>query len=135
MRIDEKTVSERLNEQCEADCPIRELLDKIGSAWSVLVVIQLGADKKRFAELRRSIAQMAKISQKMLTQTLRGLERDGLVKRTVYPTSPPAVEYELTTLGYSLLVPIETLSVWATENRAAVARSQVNYDALLAEKI
>lgn len=131
----EQIASEKLINSCEADCPVRELLDKIGSAWSVLVVIQLGAGKKRFAELQRAIAQMAKISQKMLTQTLRGLERDGLVTRTVYPTSPPAVEYELTKLGYSLLVPIEALSIWATENRAAVSQARASFDADLAARI
>ncbi len=131
----QKLAAERLANECQADCPVRELLNKIGSAWSVLVVIELGAGKKRFAELQRAIARLAKISQRMLTQTVRDLERDGLVKRTVYPTSPPAVEYELTELGFSLLVPIEALSIWANENRAAVARARADYDAVLAAKI
>lgn len=133
--MQQKLTAERLANEYHADCPTRELLNKIGSAWSVLVVVELGANKKRFAELQRAIAQQAKISQRMLTQTVRDLERDGLVKRTVYPTSPPAVEYELTELGFSLLVPIEALSIWADENRAAIARARINYDAVLAAKI
>ncbi len=98
--------------ECDFDgnCPTRDLLDKIGSTWSVLVIMQLGAGTKRFAELRQAIDRIARISQRMLTQTLRTLERDGLVKRTVYPTSPSAVEYELTALGRSLLEPLKELT-------------------------
>lgn len=135
MTTKQKVAAERLKNKCQIDCPVRELLNKIGSAWSVLVVIELGAGKKRFAELKRAIEQLAKISQRMLTQTLRDLERDGLVKRTVYPTSPPAVEYELTELGFSLLIPIEALSTWANENRAVVARARANYDAEVSARI
>ncbi len=84
-------------EDCRA---VSEVLERVGDKWSVLVVVMLGAGPKRFNELRRSIAS---ISQRMLTLTLRGLERDGLVTRTVFPTIPPRVDYELTELGRSLL--------------------------------
>ena len=113
----------------ESNCPVRELLDKIGSTWSVLVIIQLGRGTKRFSGLRREIGKFARISQKMLTQTLRTLERDGLVKRTVYPTSPPAVEYELTELGRSLLGPIRDLTFWAFESQPAIEAARRDYDA------
>ena len=83
-------------EDCRA---VSEVLDRIGDKWSVLVVVTLGDGPKRFNELRRSIAS---ISQRMLTLTLRGLERDGLISRTVFPTVPPRVDYELTELGRSL---------------------------------
>ena len=87
-------------EECRA---ISEVLERVGDKWSVLVVVTLGDGSKRFSELRR---QIASISQRMLTLTLRGLERDGLVSRTVFPTIPPRVDYELTALGRSLLEPV-----------------------------
>lgn len=124
-----------LNCDFDGKCPTRDLLDKIGSTWSVLVIIQLGTGTKRFAELRRSIGKIARISQRMLTQTLRTLERDGLVKRTVYPTSPPAVEYELTALGHSLLSPIKELTRWSLDNQPQIERARNSYDALQAAKI
>ena len=119
----------------ESNCPVRELLDKIGSTWSVLVIMQLGKGTKRFSELRREIGKFARISQKMLTQTVRTLERDGLVKRTVYPTSPPAVEYELTELGRSLLGPIRDLTFWAFESQPAIEAARREYDAKQAARI
>jgi DNA-binding HxlR family transcriptional regulator len=94
-------------EDCRA---VSDVLDRVGDKWSVLVVVMLGDGPKRFNELRRSIAS---ISQRMLTLTLRGLERDGLVTRTVFPTIPPRVDYELTDLGRSLLTPVDTLGRWA----------------------
>ncbi|HTU63507.1 MAG TPA: helix-turn-helix domain-containing protein, partial [Polyangiales bacterium] len=88
----------------DAECPAtREILNRVGDKWSVLVVVLLGDASKRFNELRRAIEG---ISQRMLTTTLRGLERDGLVKRTVYPTNPPQVDYALTKLGRTLLGPV-----------------------------
>src|SRR6202171_2737076 len=107
-------------------CPaVREVLNRVGDKWSVLVVGLLGDGSKRFSELRRAIEG---ISQRMLTLTLRGLERDGLVTRTVEPTIPPKVEYELTKLGRTLLVPVDALAQWALENRTSIHEAQRKYD-------
>ena len=108
-----------------ASCPVRELLDRIGDTWSLLIVLNLGSKKHRFAELRRAVTG---ISQRMLTQTLRGLERDGLVTRTVYPTNPPSVEYELTELGFSLLDSIKNLIGWAVLKQSEIAAARRIYD-------
>jgi DNA-binding HxlR family transcriptional regulator len=113
-------------------CPVREVLDRIGDKWSVLVVSLLGSGPRRFSELRRSIEG---ISQRMLTLTLRGLERDGLVTRTVYPTVPPRVDYELTSLGRTLLVPIMSLSAWADENRRKIQDARARFDARAARAL
>jgi DNA-binding HxlR family transcriptional regulator len=100
------------------DCPaVREVLNRVGDKWSVLVVALLRHRPRRFSELRRSIEG---VSQRMLTLTLRGLERDGLVKRTVEPTIPPRVDYELTVLGRTLLEPVSALEQWALEHRVAI---------------
>lgn len=99
------------------DCPSRQLLDRIGDRWTVLVVGLLEDGPLRFSELSRRIDG---ISQKMLTQTLRALEADGLVLRTAFPEIPPRVEYELTPLGRSLLDPLHVLVAWATENMGEV---------------
>jgi DNA-binding HxlR family transcriptional regulator len=108
-------------------CPaVREVLNRVGDKWSVQVVGLLGDGKKRFSELRRSIEG---ISQRMLTLTLKGLERDGLVTRKAYPTSPPRVEYELTKLGRSLLTPITGLGHWAGKNRERIQVARNRYDA------
>lgn len=106
-------------------CPVRELLDRIGDTWSLLVVLNLGAGKHRFGELRRNVAN---ISQRMLTQTLRKLERDGLVDRTVYPTNPPAVEYKLTELGFSLLGSVRSLIQWAVANQSQIIQARQIFD-------
>ncbi|MDB5219759.1 MAG: Transcriptional regulator, HxlR family protein [Myxococcaceae bacterium] len=115
----------------ESCIAVRDVLNRVGDKWSVLVVGTLGDRRVRFNELRRSIEG---ISQRMLTLTLKALERDGLVTRTVYPTVPPRVEYELTPHGRTLLVPISALAQWATANRAAVQRARVRYDAKDAER-
>jgi DNA-binding HxlR family transcriptional regulator len=108
-------------------CPaVREVLNRVGDKWSVLVVALLGDGKKRFSELRRAIEG---ISQRMLTLTLKGLERDGLITRTVYPTIPPRVEYDLTKLGRSLLAPIIGLGDWAAKNRERIQAAREKYDA------
>lgn len=115
------------------DCrAISEVLSRIGDKWSVLVVELLGRGPTRFNELRRTIGG---ISQKMLTTTLRQLERDGMVTRTVYPTIPPRVDYELTDLGRELLVPVRGLSVWARQNmhRIDAARRLFDGDAETAQ--
>jgi DNA-binding HxlR family transcriptional regulator len=92
----------------------------------VLVVSTLGDGAKRFNELRKALGS---ISQRMLTLTLRGLERDGLVTRTVLPTNPPRVDYELTKLGRSLLEPVSELGLWARKNRPAIAQARERFDA------
>ena len=102
-----------------------EVLSRVGDKWSVLVVSTLGGGPMRFNEIRRGLGS---ISQRMLTLTLRGLERDGLVKRTVFPTVPPRVDYELTALGCSLLKPVNDLSDWAQRNRALMEQARQRFD-------
>ena len=104
---------------------ISTLLSRIGDKWTVLVVQTLGEGPRRFNELRREIPS---VSQRMLTLTLRNLERDGLVSRTVTPTIPPRVDYELTPLGQSLQVPICGLATWAVNNVEAIHGAQARYD-------
>ena len=99
------------------DCPSRQLLDRIGDRWTVLVIGILEDGPHRFSQLSRRVEG---ISQKMLTQTLRALEADGLVLRTAYPEIPPRVEYELTALGRSLLEPLRALVSWASEHMGEV---------------
>jgi DNA-binding HxlR family transcriptional regulator len=110
-------------EDCRA---VSEVLARVGDKWTVLVVTQLGDGPRRFNELRRGLGS---ISQRMLTLTLRGLERDGLVTRTVFPTIPPRVDYELTKLGHSLLDPVSRLGMWARQNRAAIQEARRRFDA------
>jgi len=105
-------------------CPVRDLLDRIGDKWSVMVVLRLGRRTERFRALLRAVDG---ISQRMLTVTLRGLERDGLVHREVFDTRPPSVSYSLTPLGKSLLVHITALANWAMEHEAEVQASQSAY--------
>ena len=110
-------------EDCRA---VSEVLARVGDKWTVLVVSTLGGGPKRFNELRRALGS---ISQRMLTLTLRGLERDGLVTRTVFATVPPRVDYELTRLGRSLLDPVNGLSLWARKHRATIADARSRFDA------
>lgn len=115
------------NTHLPADCrAIGDVLARIGDKWSVLVVSKLGDGTKRFNELRREIGG---ISQRMLTLTLRGLERDGLVARTIMPTSPPGVEYDLTALGRDLLQPVSALSAWAIRNQPKIEQARTRFDA------
>ena len=107
---------------------ISGLLQRIGDKWTVLVVQTLAGGSRRFNEIRREIPS---VSQRMLTLTLRNLERDGLVSRTVTPTIPPRVDYELTELGRSLQKPICGLATWATENVGAIDAAQKRFDAEL----
>lgn len=109
------------------NCPVREVLDRVGDTWSLLVIINLQPGPRRFNALKRSIEG---ISQRMLTVTLRSLERDGLVRRTVRPTTPPEVEYALTDLGQSIAVPIAALGVWAAQNRDRLRSSRQEFDAI-----
>lgn len=109
-----------------ADCrAISDVLSRVGDKWSVLVVTLLGGGPMRFNELRRSIGG---ISQRMLTLTLRGLERDGLVTRTAFPTIPPRVDYALTALGRDLLDPVSALGDWALRNQAKIAKARERFD-------
>lgn len=110
-------------EDCRA---VSEVLSRVGDKWTVLVVSTLGEGPKRFNELRKALGS---ISQRMLTLTLRALERDGLVTRTVLPSNPPRVEYELTKLGRSLLEPVSELGSWARKNRPAIAQARGRFDA------
>lgn len=105
--------------------PISELLARVGDKWSVLVVSLLGNGPLRFSALRKVIFG---ISQKMLTTTLRSLERDGFVTRTVHPTKPPSVSYELTELGRDLLVPVGALAEWARRNQERVDEARQRFD-------
>jgi DNA-binding HxlR family transcriptional regulator len=110
-------------EDCRA---VSEVLSRVGDKWTVLVVSTLGDGPKRFNELRKALGS---ISQRMLTLTLRALERDGLVTRTVLPSNPPRVDYELTRLGRSLLEPVSELGAWARKNRVTIEDSRQRFDA------
>ena len=110
------------------DCrAISGVLARIGDKWSVLIVSRLGARSMRFNELKREIGG---ISQRMLTLTLRGLERDGLITRTIFPTIPPRVDYELTALGRSLLEPVMGLSAWALRNIGKIETARAKFDGI-----
>ncbi|WP_036435181.1 helix-turn-helix domain-containing protein [Mycobacterium sp. URHB0044] len=106
-------------------CPVRDVLDRIGDKWSVLVITLLGERPMRFMELKRSIDF---VSQRMLTRTLRALERDGLISRTVQPVVPPRVDYELTDLGRSLQRTLAQVADWAFAHSADVAAAREEYD-------
>jgi DNA-binding HxlR family transcriptional regulator len=107
-------------------CPkISQVLARIGEKWSVLIIIMLGERPRRFSELKRAIGG---VSQRMLTLSLRGLERDGLVKRTVFPVVPPRVEYELTPLGQSLRAPVSALGEWAHSHLAEIDAAREAFD-------
>ena len=108
------------------DCrPLSEILGRIGDRWTILVVAAVGGGPRRFNRIRRAIVG---ISQRMLTLTLRALERDGLVVRRRYPTNPPAVEYALTERGRSLLAPLVALANWGRAHRAGIERSRSAFD-------
>ena len=114
--------------QCpqSAECPkISQVLARVGEKWSVLIIIMLADRPRRFSDLKRSIGG---ISQRMLTLCLRGLERDGLVKRTVFPVVPPRVEYELTPLGQSLREPVTQLASWAKAHLAELDGARAEFD-------
>jgi len=110
-----------------ADCPTRLILNRIADKWTVLVMILLESETKRFSNLQREIGG---ISQKMLTQTLRGLERDGLVSRKVHATVPPKVEYSLTPLGHTLKEMLYAIKTWSETNIKEVLAAQKSYDEL-----
>ncbi len=105
---------------------VAPVLNRVGDKWSMLIVMILSGGSKRFSELKREIDG---ISQRMLTLSLRGLERDGLVTRTVTPTIPPRVDYELTELGVSLRRPVKALGDWAIEHIGCIRAAQQRFDA------
>src|SRR6201986_3917118 len=119
----------RAHDGCVA---VREVLKLVGDKWSVLVVGILGNGPLRFSEVKRSIEG---ISQRMLTLTLRGLERDGLLTRTVTPTIPPRVDYELTKLGRTLLEPVRALAAWAARHRATIQAARDLFDRQAAQRL
>jgi DNA-binding HxlR family transcriptional regulator len=114
---------------CPSDdlaCEVRRILDRIADKWSLLVIARLGQSTLRFSELRR---QIDGVSQRMLTLTLRNLERDGLVSRTVYPVVPPRVEYRLTSLGETLIDTIRSLVAWTSDHQDEIRAARDAYDA------
>ena len=108
-----------------SNCPIREVLDQLSGKWTLLLVFELQAGPARFNALARRIPD---ISKRMLTQTLRDLERDGLVSRAVFPTKPPSVEYALTPLGESLIEPMTALFAWAEHQHKDIRAARQAYD-------
>ena len=114
------------NAHLESDCRgVASILARVGDKWSVFVIMMLGGGPKRFNEIKRMIGG---ISQRMLTLTLRGLERDGLVTRTVFPTIPPRVDYELTDLGRGLAQPVKALGQWAFDHLPAIEGARTSFD-------
>lgn len=108
-----------------ANCPVRDVLDRVGDKWSVLILTALAAGPTRFSALNREVGD---ISKRMLTQTLRTLQRDGLVERTVYPTTPPTVDYRLTALGHSVLEPLSALIAWAEARHDDIRAARAAFD-------
>ncbi|RFB93328.1 transcriptional regulator [Rhizobium leguminosarum bv. trifolii] len=108
-----------------SNCPVRDMMQQIGGKWSTLLLEVLAAEPRRFGELRRMLPD---ISQRMLTQTLRDLQRDGYIAREVFPTKPPSVEYSMTELGRSLYLPLSQLLNWAETNHDAVRAARSRFD-------
>ena len=119
----------RQQRELQEVCPVRDVLDRIGDKWSTLLIFTLAERKHRFGELRRAISD---ISQRMLTQTLRELQEDGLISRTVHPTTPPSTEYALTDLGRSLVEPLSGLLRWAEKNHGEIKQARIRYTAAAA---
>lgn len=111
-----------------ANCPVRDVMDKISGKWSLLLLLELQDGPKRFGALRRGVPD---ISQRMLTQTLRELQRDGYIGRTVFPTQPPSVEYEMTPLGASLMASIVPLVDWANRHHDTIRAARSQFDEVL----
>ncbi|WP_318011323.1 winged helix-turn-helix transcriptional regulator [Brenneria tiliae] len=114
----------------KVECPVRDVLDRIGDKWSTLLIVALAAGPRRFNNLRRLVPD---ISKRMLTQTLRDLERDGLITRHVFATKPPSVEYRLSELGRSLLDPLDVLIAWADERHEDIRLARRRFDALASQ--
>lgn len=115
----------RCGDVLDADCPSRQVLDRIADKWTALIIRVLADGTHRFGQLQRRVGG---ISQKMLTQTLRELERDGLVERTVHPVVPPHVEYRLTPLGRSLRQPLDAICAWAEAHLAQMLAARARSD-------
>lgn len=113
-----------------AACQVRGVLGRVGDKWSLYVISELGEHTRRFTDIKRAIDG---ISQRMLTVTLRGLERDGIVSRTVYPVVPPRVDYALTPLGRTLLATVGTLVVWAEDHVEEIENARAAFDVRTAE--
>lgn len=126
-RCDPQQNSRWMENDFSGPCTVRDILDRIGDKWSVLVVLRLGTSQSRFRALLRAVDG---ISPRMLTVTLRGLERDGLVWRKVFDTRPPSVEYGLMPLGQSLLGYIGALASWAVDNEAKIKATRARFDGL-----
>lgn len=107
------------------NCPVRDLLSQIGGKWATLLLEALAEKPYRFGQLKRMVPD---ISQRMLTQTLRDLQRDGYIEREVFPTKPPSVEYRMTPLGRSLYEPLSKVILWALDNQQAVRAARVEFD-------
>ncbi|SEG84306.1 DNA-binding transcriptional regulator, HxlR family [Nonomuraea solani] len=127
MSVAHTEVTSQVSGPCgDDDCGIRDVLDRIGDKWTVLVLVELAKGVRRFRELERAIPG---ISQRMLTLTTRRLCRDGLVERTAYPTIPPQVEYRLTPMGRSLADAVQRLADWSREHKDAMAGARERWDA------
>lgn len=109
-----------------ARCAVRDVLDRMGDKWTTLILIALASRTQRYNELRRTVPD---ISKRMLTQTLRELERDGMITRHVFPTKPPSVEYRLSPLGASVLEPLAGLMIWAEQSHATIQSARARFDA------
>ncbi|TNY35911.1 transcriptional regulator [Thermomonospora catenispora] len=128
----EVTVQAAEAEWTPSQCRARDILDRIGDKWSLYVIATIGDGTKRFNQLKREIDG---ISQRMLTVTLRGLERDGIVTRTMYPVMPPRVEYSLTELGRTLLENVTAFVLWAERHVDEIEAARARYDARAAEEV
>lgn len=109
----------------DPQCPVRDVLDRIGDKWSTLILVTLANGPHRFSAMQRAIPD---ISKRMLTQTFRDLERDGMIARQVFPTKPPSVEYRLTPLGETILKPLAALVRWADRSHTAINHARLAYD-------
>jgi DNA-binding HxlR family transcriptional regulator len=107
-----------------SQCPVRDVLDQLADKWSVLILTTLADRPYRFGELRREIGD---ISQRMLTQTLRELQANGMIERTVFPTTPPSVEYRLSPMGRSILLPLSALVDWAMDNHPSIREARASF--------
>jgi len=134
-RVDENAIISQWIEAAadkpvDMNCPVRGVLDKISDKWSMLLVMTLATGPRRFNQLRRDVPD---ISQKMLTQTLRDLQRDGMISRHVFDTKPPSVEYRLTPMGQSIIVPFGYLIRWANQNHPDIDEARAQYDGVPVE--
>jgi DNA-binding HxlR family transcriptional regulator len=128
VKVTNASAASKVTVDCYAACAIRDVLDLIGDKWSLLILFNLHDQNMRFNELKKTIGE---ISQRVLTQRLRSLEREGYISRTVYPVSPPKVEYALTKMGKSMFKPIAALEKWARDHHDQVIENRQVYDQLI----